>query len=66
MNIHSIWFIKKIEDINTNSATMAVQAGVTLQTVQETTEEAGPDNTLPDPYRVTHFFNLFSSNYFFT
>ena len=56
--ILSLERMRKIEDINTNSATMAVQAGVTLQTVQETTEEAGPDNTLPDPYRVTHFFQF--------
>ena len=39
--ILSLERMRKIEEIDTDSATMTVQAGVTLQTVQETAEEAG-------------------------
>ena len=39
--ILSLERMRKIEEIDTDSAAMTVQAGVTLQTVQETAEEAG-------------------------
>ena len=39
--ILSLERMRKIEEIDADSATMTVQAGVTLQTVQETVEEAG-------------------------